>query len=274
MGKVNWNKTGNFITRSNTDIGNEFTPERPQTNDSRDFFRALSQIESSGQYGAHTKGSSFYGKYQMGEDVLKDAKIFAKDKKICVQDMLDYMKDPFGQENAALKEFSGFDAQNSKYGFVESALSAKGIDLSENIGKEFTVKFESGAPDQKIKITEATISAAAHNLGQNGLAKVLAKVINGEKVNDSKEGADGNGISFTAYMQLTQDYSIDDILDIDSKEAYLNKLTDLIRTNKDKVTEYLKKNHAGKNSCIVENSIKKNFKGAEKNIGLLAKMYG
>lgn len=78
------------------------------------------------------------------------------------------------------------------------------------MGKEFKVHFSDGE-ERVVLITEASISAAAHNLGPKRLAKLIYQVIRGETI-DVEDAADGNGISFTAYMELFQGFDLSPII--------------------------------------------------------------
>jgi len=72
---------------------------------------------------------------------------------------------------------------------------------SNNKGWEKTVE---------IKINYASVSAAAHLVGQGVMAENLKKVIAGYKLNtpakidiNDPHAHDGNNVLFTAYLQLT-----------------------------------------------------------------------
>jgi hypothetical protein len=193
--------------------------DHPHHHDFRDFFSALGVLEGSLGYSSHREGSGYKGIYQMGIKQLDYMDFFnTYGKRLGVRNMEDFQKNPIAQEAAGLLSFMGTPGGEGVSRFRATAKAVNDADferLASGGGTFCKVTFvdrnnKGWEKTVEIKINYASVSAAAHLVGQGAMAENLKKVIAGYKLNtpakidiNDPHAHDGNNVLFTAYLQLT-----------------------------------------------------------------------
>lgn len=212
MGGINWNKTINeFIPRVKRYADSQWDG---LGGDSLEFFKVLGHAENSGSY--VDPYPDYVGKYQVGIKILEEQDFFRRDGKcLGITDMASLglgttAKSQIAQEMVALREFSGIGAKyGSRLTMVKNTIYNMCPRNDKSIYNElisaltnktvYTIQFYDGT-EMEVTFSEAGISAAAHNLGPGPLADLLYRIMRGKQIDWTKEGGDGNGIAFTAWM--------------------------------------------------------------------------
>ena len=164
-----------------------------------DFFEALGQRESSGNYKA-VNSVGFIGKYQMGEAAMVDAGY--------------YKPKPNGNYNNKWDgQFTGKDGVYSVEDFLSSPQAqehAQRIYKQRQWGyiKPYALTYD-GKIINGIQITQSGMLAAAHLLGQENLKKYLQS--NGKYI-----PKDGYGTSIEEYLKKFGGYDVSEITGLKS----------------------------------------------------------
>jgi len=264
MGNVNWSTTENFYAGKSIIINNNVS-----RNDWIGFLDALGWMENSGQYGG-VSAASYAGIYQVGDKQLayNDFLNGVGKQLLGVTTKSEVATNPLAQELAAIVEFSGVPKATTK-SFVSdySAVRANAQqynDLSnaifdQLIGKTITINYTDAngqiVGTDTITLTAAGISAAAHLVGTGKMADVMTMIYNqcfslpdanGNVIQTSStatfstEGfADGNGVAFSTYVKLMQNYDITPMLNANSLTDFNQLTKDLIIYRKDKIINYM-----------------------------------
>lgn len=278
MATVNWLQNITFITNAAAKVAGVFNV------DWLGFFDALGRVEGDNAYGI-TNAQGYIGIYQFapfGSNDIFETLNFASNVGAMTNatSNSEYLSNPIAQELSALMEFSGTapvgNSFASRYRYVRSAANAAGIGLGsanfdKMIGQTFTIQWTdaSGTPvfggQQTITFTQAGISAAAHLVGQGGVAfgmkeiydqaydRVTSELLSpvpvinlgmsdSTTIGGSYVGlADGNGIAFSTYIQIFQHFDISPL--VNATDSQFNSLAqDLITYRKDKIVSYLTDN--------------------------------
>jgi hypothetical protein len=177
-----------------------------------DFFEALGQRESNGNYAAINKKYGYLGKYQMGEAALIDCGYYKRDGKI--------------SNSFSDKFWTGKDGVKSKQGFLNNHQA------QENAIREYmNVQWQYilaknldrfvGQTRTGFVFTVSGLLAGAH-LGGHGRLEVYLK--------NNRLIPDGNGVFVTEYIQKFADY--------DNPFKPRKKLTGIQKDNKSTVLRY------------------------------------
>jgi len=269
MGTVNWNKNVTFISNAQTKIAGV------SGTDWLGFFDALGKVEGNDTYSANN-GVGYVGIYQFASFTNKNSIFYTLDFKNNIGAMtnvttnITYTANPVAQELSALMEFSGTapvaNQFVSSFQYVKSAATASSIGLStaqfnQMMRQTFTIQWMDsnnqpvGTP-QTITLTEAGLSAAAHLVGQGGVALAMKKIYDQAYVNGvlisttptvslninggtNKNGtymsfADGNGVAFSTYVQTFSKFDIAPLTS--ATDSQFNQLAQqLIAYRKDKI---------------------------------------
>jgi len=145
------------------------------------FLDAVGRIESSSNYNGVT--GSHYGIYQQDNTLLNYMNFYQSFGQILgVNTIEQFQANPIAQEVAALMEFGGIPSKyvgqnfSSKYTATMKALESKLTQeqINQLKGQTFTVLWDGDANcAQTFTINEASISGAAHLVGEGSLAKIL-----------------------------------------------------------------------------------------------------
>lgn len=126
------------------------------------------------------------------------------------------------------------------------------------IGKTITISYTDAngqtVGTDTITLTAAGISAAAHLVGAKKMAEAMAEIYSdcfttdaqGNVIQTSSTAtllttgfADGNGVAFSTYVKLLQDYDISPMLNANSLTDFNQLTKDLITYRKDNIINYL-----------------------------------
>jgi hypothetical protein len=226
---------GRFQERQR-DIGSFFR-DQGRHNDFRDFFGALGVMEGGpGRYGAHDRTGTYRGIYQINKEQLDYLDFFnTYGKTFNVKNMDDFQKSPMAQEAAGLLSFMGTPGRkDSRFKATAKAMRRNGGYLPE-LAEDGTVcdvtfvdkKRPGWEHTVPIRINHASVSAAAHLVGQGAMGAMLDSVVAGHKagkparidINDP-HAHDGNNVLFAAYMQLTEDYDLSGLVTAIPSQAF------------------------------------------------------
>ncbi len=153
-----------------------------------DFFEALGQKESSGNYSAIQKKYGYLGKYQMGEAALIDCGYYKRDGKIS-----NYFLDKF---------WTGKDGVKSKQDFLDNHQAQENA-IREYMKVQWRYIISAnldrfvGQSRKGILFTVSGLLAGAH-LGGHGRLEAYLK--------NNRLDPDGNGVFVTEYIQKFSDY--------------------------------------------------------------------
>jgi Ca2+-binding RTX toxin-like protein len=226
-----------------------------------EFLVGLGGVEGNNQYGA-TNGNyigiyqfnKFEGKYSPFKDFDFTNNI---GQMLGVTTNAQYLNNPIAQELSAIMEFSGIpditSTYMSRYGYTKSLASTA---INAMLGMTFTINWTGGgnAFSQTFTVTKAGISAAAHLIGQGGVANALKAIYTkayndaGQLINTtvsldvSGDYADGNGVAFSTYMYLFQNFDVSSLTDAsDGKNftAFNQFAQDLLAARKNKILSYI-----------------------------------
>jgi hypothetical protein len=242
--------------RKKSEIGGYFkNPHHPRQNDFRDFFSTLGVLEGRGDgYVLQSKDGAYEGIYQMDKEHLDYMDFFnTYGKAIGVSNMDDFLRNPIAQEAAGLLSFMGTPGgKDSRFRATAKAVNDPDFKrLAEGGGTTCKVTFvdsnnKGWERTVEIKINYASVSAAAHLVGEGAMAKNLTKIIAGYKsgtpakidINDAAVH-DHNNVLFTAYMQLAQDYDISGLVNAKPSQSFDPYLTTLLEGRKEDITHFL-----------------------------------
>jgi len=223
------------------------------------FLDAVGRVEGNDTYNINN-GVGFYGIYQQGNPVVNgDLDFFNNYGDILdISTMSDLQKNPIAQELAGIMEFSGEpDATStfsSKYTYVKSLTSLIPREhFNALMDETFTVNWTKNGEtfSNTFTVNKASISGAAHLIGQGGVAKALEAMydkafVNGELVNttisldpDNTAFADGNHVAFSTYMEIFDDYNVDSLIAANGKDDFNTLYGELLSYRKEKITTYI-----------------------------------
>jgi Ca2+-binding RTX toxin-like protein len=249
MATVDWEKNFNFINISEPKV--QAAHQNRPIDDWITFLDALGKVEGEDKYNADN-GKGYIGIYQFSSFTNKYAVFNDLDFSNNIGGMLRtttdaaYKANPIAQELSAIMEFSGIPDITksflSKYSYTRNAAPWAGLSRSQfdsMIGGTFKIQWKNGSQNvgevQTITLTKAAISAAAHLVGQGGVALAMYEIydqthddegnlitplptvaldINGGYVGTTYVSfADGNGIAFSTYVQLFQSFDVSPLTD-------------------------------------------------------------
>ncbi len=289
MGTVNWGRNTKFLTKSSLLVRDVLNVR----SDWLGFLDALGKVEGENKYNSDN-GNGYIGIYQFSKFADKYSLFKTFDFSHNIGMMLSttsderYKSNPIAQELSAIMEFSGIPDITipfcSKWSYVRNAALGRLVGMSKGqldsmIDQNFTIQWMDdkrqvvGAP-QAIRLTNAGVSAAAHNLGELGVALAIKQIylqthtntgapisppptvlLNMNGINYTSAGkarhqgfADGNGIPFSTYVQLFQDFDISPLTDVSDglNWTQFNQFAQqLIAYRKDKIINYLLANKQG-----------------------------
>lgn len=241
--------TPGVFQRKRNEIKQYFQTNSPH-GDFRDFFAALGVMEADGRrYAARSPGGKYRGMYQMDQSHLDYIDFFGVyGKPLGVKNMDDFQKNPKAQETAALLSFMGTPGgKDSRFRTTAKAVRDYNLDYYARRGTVCDVTFvdrnnQGWQKTVQIKITPASVSAATHLLGEGAMGDILNRVIAGHESGiparieiDDPHVHDGNNVLFTAYMQLTQDYDMSEIVDARPSQAFDPCLSRLLEGRKGEI---------------------------------------
>ncbi|WP_277344991.1 calcium-binding protein, partial [Metapseudomonas otitidis] len=262
MAAVNWQSVENYI-----DVKSPLVDSVAGT-DWISFFDALGWMENSGRYGGYGgAGNSYIGMYQTNTTQLNYIHFFTTIGRdlLGVSSAAQYESNPIAQDFSAIMSFGGLPHSSastafvSRYTAVKRAAKSYHQDLYDGwnsiVGREITINYV-GANDvvvgtHVVKFTEAAISVGAHLIGQGAMATAMAAVYNecfdqdGQLVSSvanlsSADYADDNGVAFTTFMLLMQDFDISPLIDAgNSLEEFEGFAGQLIAHRQEKIKKYL-----------------------------------
>jgi hypothetical protein len=169
--------------------------------------------------------------------------------------MKDFQSNPMAQEAAGLLSFMGTPGgRDSRFRATAKAVDDYDLDsFAKDGGTACKVTFvDRNNPGWQqtvqININYASVSAAAHLVGQGAMGKILNSVIAGYEwgtpakidINDPHVH-DGNNVLFTAYMQLTQGYDMSKVVSAKPSQSFDAQLANLLQGRKDEITDSLKR---------------------------------
>ncbi|OPY75589.1 MAG: Hemolysin, chromosomal [Syntrophorhabdus sp. PtaU1.Bin050] len=261
MGAFNPNKNNaGYINNKRTEMG-------ATSGDWTILLNALGRIEGGNSY-ATVNRSGYLGIYQFapfGGDILATI-----DFRNNIGGMLNattnatFVKNPVAQELAAIMEFSGIPditkPFTSKFTAIRNAFSASDKPkFDQMVDQTFAIDWVNGSggtiETQTITLSRAGLSAAAHLVGEGRVAAALKEIYKqaysqgvlispAPKISLSVNGnyADGNGVAFSTYMILFQNFDIDPLIDATDglNWTQFNPFAQqLIDYRKDKIINYL-----------------------------------
>lgn len=262
MAAVNWQSVENFIDVKSPLVNNV------EGTDWISFLDALGWMENSGGYGGYGgAGNNYIGMYQTDTAQLNYIHFFTTigGGLLGVGNAAQYESSPIAQDFSAIMSFGGLPRSSpstafvGRYTAVKLAAKAEHQDLYDGwnsiVGREITINYV-GANDvvvgtHVVKFTAAAISVAAHLIGQGAMATAMAAVYDecfgqdGQLVSSvanlsSADYADSNGIAFSAYMLLMQDFDISPLIDAgNSLEEFEDFASQLIAHRQEKIKKYL-----------------------------------
>lgn len=262
MAAVNWQSVENYI-----DVKSPLVDSVTGT-DWISFFDALGWMENSGGYGGYGgAGNGYIGMYQTDTTQLNYIHFFTTIGRdlLGVSSAAQYESSPIAQDFSAIMSFGGLPRSSASTAFVGRytavKLAAKSYhqDLYDGwnsiVGREITINYV-GANNvvvgtHVVKFTEAAISVGAHLIGQGAMATAMAAVYDecfgqdGQLVSSvanlsSADYADDNGVAFTAFMLLMQDFDISPLIDAgNSLEEFEGFAGQLIAHRQEKIKKYI-----------------------------------
>ena len=159
------------------------TPAKQQGGDYGDFLNALGMRESSNDYTVVNR-YNYMGRYQLGEDALKDAGFIDKNgawtelaNSYGIYSQEDFLNAPDGQDAAV----TAYHTALCRY--------IRGYGLADYIGSTYC----------DVEVTQSGLLAACHLVGVGSMKKALAS---GEVVRD------GNKVPASEYLKLFAGYDI------------------------------------------------------------------
>jgi len=224
------------------------------------FLDALGHVEGNNKYDI-ANGVGYYGIYQQGKGVVETDLDFFQSYGtfLDVNNLETFKNNPIAQELAGVMEFSGESGTeahfSSKYTATKGATSLIPRDhFNALLGKTFTVNWSKDGEtlSNTFTVNKASISGAAHLIGQGSMAKALETVY--QKAFDekgvlvdtnislnpnNKHLADGNHIAFSTYMELFDGYNVDALIKANGKDDFIELYGELLDYRKDKLTEYI-----------------------------------
>ena len=257
MGRVNIQHNKNFRDNANEKL------EGLTGSDWLAFLDAVGRVEGNDRYDINN-GVGYYGIYQQGEGVIDiDLKLFDNYGKdiLDVSTMQAFQKNPIAQELAGLMEFSGepdltkpFSSKYTAVSHLPNILPRKHLEAL--MGKTFTVNWAKNGEtlSNTFTVNKASISGAAHLIGQGGVAKALEAMYDkafkdGRLVHstialdpNNIKFADGNHIAFSTYMELFDGYNVDKLISVNNRDDFTARYGELLAYRKDKITEYIATN--------------------------------
>ncbi len=247
-----------FFEKKKGEIDNYFAKDQKRVHhDYRDFFGALGVIEGGGDaYKAQSHNGTYHGIYQTREDQLGYMGFWSNyGKSLDVKNMKDFQNNPMAQEAAGLLSFMGTPAgRDSRFRATAKAVDDYDLDsFAKDGGTTCKITFvdknkPSWSRTVQVSINYASVSAAAHLVGQGAMGKILNSVIAGYDsgtpakidINDSHVH-DGNDVLFTAYMQLTQGYDMSEVVSAKPSQSFDAQLAKLLEGRKKEITDSLKR---------------------------------
>jgi len=267
MPAVNWQATQNSYNTKSTLINANVNRA-----DWIGFLDAMGWMENSGAYGgAGGSGGAYSGMYQVDDVQLNYMSFYASigDALLDISSTAEFRNSAVAQDLAAIMEFSGINMPGttafvSKYTASRLAARDQYPTLYANwnaiIGQTISINYvdAQGAVigTHTVTLTQAGLSGAAHLIGQGALASALNAIYsqcfdaNGALVtataNLSAQGnfADGNGIAFSNYILLFQDYDLSPLISASDDLATFNGFAEQLLTHRsEKIKDYLTTNN-------------------------------
>lgn len=254
MGTVNIQQNKKFRNHANEKV------EPVKGTDWPAFLDALGRVEGNNKYDI-ANGLGYYGMYQQGSAVVETDLDFFQNygKFLGVNNLETFKNNPIAQELAGVMEFSGESGTDmpffSKYTATKEATSLIPREhFDALLGKTFTINWNKSGEtfSNTFTVNKASISGAAHLIGQGGVARALEAVY--QKAFDTeghlitrtislnpndKHFADGNHIAFSTYMELFDDYNVDPLIKANGKDDFVELYGEMLHYRKDKLTEYI-----------------------------------
>lgn len=267
MPAVNWQATQNSYNTKNALINNNVNRA-----DWIGFLDAMGWMENSGSYGgAGGSGGAYSGMYQVDNVQLNYMSFYSGigDDLLDVSTTTDFQNSALAQDLAAIMEFSGINMPGttafvSKYTAARLAARDNYPLLYANwnslLGQTISINYVDAQGTvigtHVVTLTQAGLSGAAHLIGQGALASALNAIYNqcfdanGALVtataNLSSQGdfADGNGIAFSNYILLFQNYDLAPLISAADDMATFNGLAEQLLTHRsEKIKDYLTSNN-------------------------------
>lgn len=265
MTAVNWQAVENFINTKSPLIDNV------NRADWIGFLDALGWMENSGAYGGFGgAGQSYMGMYQVNNAQLNYMHFYSTigEDFLGVTSADQYEGSPLAQDFSAIMSFGGLPRASAGEAFVSRYTATKIAARTEHprlyagwdsmVGQEFTINYVSPAGvvigSHIVRFTESAISVAAHLIGQGALADALAAVYEecfdqaGALVSNvadlsATDYADGNGIAFSTYMLLMQDFDISPLINAGNTLAEFDGFaSELIAHRQEQIKRYVLEN--------------------------------
>ena len=222
------------------------------------YFDTLGKAEGANQYSIKNK-LGFTGIYQGGKVALKGINFFKKiGPAIGINNIKEYQYNPIGQEASALMWFTGLPneagAFRSRYDYTKiSFKKLKDLKSFNELQNEtFTIIWGGSGFSQTFTVNAASITTAAHLVGQGNLSKALVDIYNQWKKNDSKtitldpklkRYSDSNKITFATYMELFDDFNLEPLITADKVIGFNILFEELLEFRKDKIHNFYKSNN-------------------------------